>query len=359
VKLAMKQPVAKQPVAKQPVVKQPVAKQLKIAVLGATGLVGQEMIKILEERDFPVQELRPLASAKSAGSKITFRNKEILVQEAGAESFKGIDIALFSAGTEASLHFAPIAAASGAVVIDNSNAFRMDKNVPLVIPEVNPNQVSSHKGIIANPNCSTIQMLVALNNIHKKYGLKKVIVSTYQSVSGTGKDAVQELLNQTNQKLNNQEIETSVYPHQIAFNVIPQIDVFEENGYTREEMKMVRETHKILADDKIKISATAVRVPVIFGHSESIFFETENAVGLRDIKIALEEQAGLKLVDDPTNQVYPLAIDTETDDDVMVGRLRKDLTSDTGFSMWVVGHNLRKGAALNAVQIAELVQEIL
>lgn len=334
-------------------------KQLKIAVLGATGLVGQEMIKILEERDFPVQELRPLASAKSAGSKIKFRNQEILVQEAKAESFSGIDIALFSAGTEASLHFAPLAAASGAVVIDNSNAFRMDKKVPLVIPEVNPEQITSHNGIIANPNCSTIQMLVALNSIHKLYGLKKIMASTYQSVSGTGKDAVEELLNQTKQKLNNQEIETKVYPYQIAFNVIPQIDLFEENGYTREEMKMVRETHKILADDKIKISATAVRVPVIFGHSESIFFETEKTVDLKEIRVALENQPGLKLIDDPAHQVYPLAIDTERDDDVMVGRLRKDLTCESGFSMWVVGHNLRKGAALNAVQIAELVKDIL
>jgi len=334
-------------------------KQLKIAVLGATGLVGQEMIKILEERDFPISELIPLASAKSAGSTINFRNHEVLVQEATAESFEGVDIALFSAGTDASLHFAPIAVASGAVVIDNSNAFRMDGNVPLVIPEVNPDQIAKHNGVIANPNCSTIQMLVALNKIHKEYGLHKIITSTYQSVSGTGKAAVDELLNQTKQKLNNEIIEPKVYPHQIAFNVIPQIDVFEENGYTREEMKMVNETHKILADPSIKISATAVRVPVISGHSEAIHFETELSATLKDIKSALLCQPGLKLVDDPKNQIYPMAIDTQTDDNVLVGRLRKDLTSNNGFSMWVVGHNLRKGAALNAVQIAELVQEIL
>lgn len=343
----------------QPADNHKVVKNLKVAVLGATGLVGQEMIKILEERNFPIQELVLLASAKSAGSKIIFRNEEILVQEAAAESFRGIDIALFSAGSEASMHFGPIAAASGAVVIDNSNAFRMDETVPLLIPEVNPEQIAKHHGIIANPNCSTIQMLVALNHIHKKFGLSKIITSTYQSVSGTGKEAVEELLNQTEQKLNNKKIEKRVYPHQIAFNIIPQIDVFEENGYTREEMKMVRETHKILGDTQIKISATAVRVPVIFGHSESIYFETVKSVGLDEIRTALESQPGLKLVDDPANQVYPLSIDSETDDDVLVGRLRKDLTSENGFSMWVVGHNLRKGAALNAVQIAELVQEIL
>jgi aspartate-semialdehyde dehydrogenase len=334
-------------------------KKFNVAVAGATGAVGNQMISCLEESDFPVQSVRFLASARSVGRQLRFKGDPIAVEELKEDSFKGIDIALFSAGGSTSERFAPCAAKDGCVVVDNSSAWRMDPDVPLVVPEVNPHAVAhySKKGIIANPNCSTIQMVVALNPIRKKFGIKRIVVSTYQAVSGTGKKAVAELFDQTRALINFLECENKVYPHRIAFNCLPHIDVFLENGYTKEEMKMVNETRKIFEDDTIGVTATTVRVPVFYGHSESVNVETKEPVSVREVKLVLENAPGIKVVDDPANNRYPLATDAAGQDLTLVGRIRKDESIASGINMWIVADNIRKGAATNAVQIAGLLAD--
>jgi len=328
-------------------------KKYKVAIVGATGLVGQEFIKVLEQRDFPVASMVLFASDRSAGKKLHFAGKEIEVQETAAESFQGIDIALFSAGAEISRYFSPIAAKSGAVVIDNSAAFRMVPTVPLVVPEVNPEDIKLHNGIIANPNCSTIQMVVVLYPLHKVNPIKRIIVDTYQSVSGTGSAAIEELTVQVKQVLNGQSVIPHVYPHQIAFNVLPEIDVFLDNGYTKEEWKMVEETRKIMHADEIAISATCVRVPVFTGHSEAVCVEFSQLMLPDDAQRILAQAPGVKVLDDPSISLYPQAWPSAGTDEVFVGRIRRDASHSNGLVMWVVADNLRKGAALNAVQIAE------
>lgn len=333
-----------------------------VAVVGATGAVGNEMVSILEERDFPVEELRLLASPRGAGTKIEFKGKEYTVEVLTEDSFKGIDIGLFSAGGSVSERFAPIAGKTGCVVIDNTSAFRMDPLVPLVVPEVNPHAIAQYKNknIIANPNCSTIQMVVVLKPIHDVAQIKRVVVSTYQSVSGTGKRAIQELENQVLAIYNQQDIKNEVYPHQIAFNCIPHIDVFLENGYTKEEMKMVNETKKIMEDQSIRVTATTVRVPVFYGHSESVNIETEKKITADQVREILSRAPGVVVVDNPKRFEYPLAIDAAGKDETFVGRIREDESIPNGINMWIVADNIRKGAALNAVQIAEiLIQKYL
>jgi aspartate-semialdehyde dehydrogenase len=334
-------------------------KKFNVAVAGATGAVGNQMISCLEESDFPVQSVKFLASARSVGRQLRFKGDPIAVEELKEDSFKGIDIALFSAGGSTSERFAPCAAKDGCVVVDNSSAWRMDPDVPLVVPEVNPHAVAhySKKGIIANPNCSTIQMVVALNPIRKKFGIKRIVVSTYQAVSGTGKKAIDELFDQTRALINFLECENKIYPHRIAFNCLPHIDVFLENGYTKEEMKMVNETRKIFEDDTIGVTATTVRVPVFYGHSESVNVETREPVSVREVKLVLENAPGIKVVDDPANNRYPLATDAAGQDLTLVGRIRKDESIASGINMWIVADNIRKGAATNAVQIAALLAE--
>ncbi len=331
-------------------------KEYVVAVAGATGAVGQEMISVLEERGFPVKQLVPLASIRTAGNTITFNEKDIVVKELKDDSFEGVDIALFSAGASVSLEFAPKAVKSGAVVIDNSSAFRMDDDVPLVVPEVNPEAIFTHQGIIANPNCSTIQMVVALKPIHDQAKIKRIVVSTYQAVSGTGKDAMDELFQQTQMSLNFQrdKIKTKVYPHIIAFNCLPHIDVFLDNDYTKEEMKMVHETKKIMGDQSIRVTATTVRVPVFISHSEAVNVETEKKITAEECKNLLKKAPGVVVVDNPSQNQYPLAIEASGKDSVFVGRIREDESIESGLNLWVVADNLRKGAALNAVQIAEV-----
>lgn len=324
-----------------------------VAVVGATGAVGNEMIAVLEERDFPVETLRLFASERSEGVRLNFKGEEIPVETLKEESFKGIDIALFSAGAERSRIWAPVAAKSGCVVIDNSSQWRMDPEVPLVVPEVNPHDLKWHKGIIANPNCSTIQMVVALKPIHDVAKIKRVVVTTFQSVSGTGKKAMDELLQQTVALLNFKDIEIKVYPHQIAFNVLPHIDKFLDNAYTKEEMKMVLETQKIMGDPSIKVTATTVRVPVFRGHSESVNIETEQKLSAQQVRELLSKAPGVIVIDNPEKNEYPLPIYASGKDEVFVGRIREDESIPNGINMWVVSDNLRKGAALNAVQIAE------
>jgi aspartate-semialdehyde dehydrogenase len=324
-----------------------------VAVVGATGAVGRTMLSILEERKFPVGRLVPLASARSAGKQVEFNGEKITIQELKADSFAGLDIALFSAGGSVSREFCPIAAKAGCVVIDNSSAFRMEKDVPLVVPEINPHAIGDNPGIIANPNCSTIQMVVALKPIHDRYKIKRVVVSTYQSVSGTGQDAIEELKAQTGQALNDQPVTKDVYPHQIAFNCLPHIDTFLESGYTKEEMKMVNETRKILEDDSIQVSPTTVRVPVFYAHSEAVNVETEQVIDVQELRKILSEAPGVRLVDAPGKTEYPLAVDAAGRDEVMVGRVRADLDNPRAVNLWIVADNLRKGAALNAIQIAE------
>lgn len=324
-----------------------------VAVVGATGAVGNEMIAVLEEREFPIETLRLFASERSEGVKLNFKGNEIAVETLKEDSFKGIDIALFSAGAERSKIWAPIAAKSGCVVIDNSSQWRMDPEVPLVVPEVNAHDLRWHKGIIANPNCSTIQMVVALKPIHDVAKIKRVVVTTFQAVSGTGKKAMDELLQQTVNLLNFKEIEIKVYPHQIAFNVLPHIDKFLPNGYTKEEMKMVNETKKIMGDPSIKVTATTVRVPVFRGHSESVNIETESKITPREVRELLAKAPGVVVIDDPEKNEYPLPIYASGKDEVFVGRIREDESIENGINMWIVSDNLRKGAALNAVQIAE------
>jgi aspartate-semialdehyde dehydrogenase len=325
-----------------------------VAVVGATGAVGRVMLSILEERKFPVGRLVPLASARSAGKQVEFNGEKITIQELKADSFAGLDIALFSAGGSVSREFCPIAAKAGCVVIDNSSAFRMEKDVPLVVPEINPHAIGDNPGIIANPNCSTIQMVVALKPIHDRYKIKRVVVSTYQSVSGTGQEAIEELKVQTSQALNDQPTTKEVYPHQIAFNCLPHIDTFLDTGYTKEEMKMVNETRKILEDDSIQVSPTTVRVPVFYAHSEAVNVETEQAIDVKELRKILSEAPGVRLVDSPGKGEYPLAVDAAGRDEVMVGRVRADLDNPRAVNLWIVADNLRKGAALNAIQIAEV-----
>ena len=328
-------------------------KKYNVAIVGATGLVGQEFIKCLEERKFPMASVHLLASDRSAGKKMFVNHQEVEVKETVPESFDAIDIALFSVGSELSHHFSPVAAQSGAVVIDNSKAFRMDPEVPLVVPEVNPGDIKWHKGIIANPNCSTIQMVVALWPLHKVNPITRIVVDTYQSVSGTGREAVEELTTQAKQVLDGQTTVPSVYPHQIAFNVLPEIDVFLDNAYTKEEWKMVEETRKIMHADDIAISATCVRVPVIRGHSEVVNVEFSRPMTPDEARSILSRAPGVKVLDDPTISLYPHAWSAAETDEVYVGRIRQDASHPRGLTMWVVSDNLRKGAALNAVQIAE------
>lgn len=330
-------------------------KKYNVVVVGATGVVGRTMVSILAERKFPVEKLSLLASSRSAGQKLSFDGREITVAELGEGSFDGIDIALFSAGASVSRQYAPKAVQAGCVVVDNSSAFRMEKDIPLVVPEVNPHAVRKAPGIIANPNCSTIQMVVALKPIHDRYRIKRVIVSTYQSVSGTGQKAIAELAQQSQDFLSKKTIKNEVYPHQIAFNCLPHIDTFLDNGYTKEEMKMVNETQKIFEDDTLAVSPTTVRVPVFYSHSESLNVETENPINIGELKKLLAQSPGICVVDSPENDEYPLAIHATGRDEVMVGRIRLDLTHPKAVNFWVVADNLRKGAALNAVQIAELV----
>ena len=331
-------------------------KLYNIAVAGATGVVGKEILSILEERKFPVGEIRLLASERSAGEKIRFRGKDETVRLLEKETFEGIDIGLFSPGASVSAIYAPKAAKAGCVVIDNTSHFRMDPDVPLVVPEVNPEAIGEYKkkNIIANPNCSTIQMVVALKPIHDKFRIKRIVVSTYQSVSGAGREAMDELSNQVRLLFNMKSPEKKIFQHQIAFNCIPQIDKFLPNGYTKEEMKMVNETKKIMGDDSIKITATAVRVPVFIGHSECVNIETEKKISAEEVKALLKKAPGIKLVDDPEKGVYPMPLDCAGIDETLVGRIRRDDTVPNGINMWIVADNIRKGAALNAVQIAEV-----
>lgn len=336
-------------------------KGFHVAVVGATGAVGQQILETLTKRNFPISKLTLLSSARSAGKKLVFQEKEIIVQEATPEMFEGVDIAFFSAGGSVSTALAQEAVKRRAIVVDNTSAFRMDENVPLVVPEVNENALLNHHGIIANPNCSTIQMVVALEPIRKQFGLKKVIVSTYQAVSGAGAAAINELEEQTDAILKKEPFEPKILPagsdkkhYQISFNAIPQIDRFQDNGYTFEEMKMINETKKILHDDKLHVAATCVRIPVVIGHSESVYIEVEQSdVSAQELQTLLKQSPGITLQDDPANQVYPMPAQCVGKDDVFVGRIRKDLDVPTGFHMWIVSDNLLKGAALNSVQIAE------
>ncbi len=328
-------------------------KGYKVAIVGATGLVGQEFIKVLVQRSLPMTSIHLLASDRSAGKKLFVSHREVEVKETTPESFRGIDIALFSAGTEISRYFSPIAAQSGAVVIDNSSAFRMGTTVPLVVPEVNPEDIKWHKGIIANPNCSTIQVVVALYPLHKVNPIKRIIADTYQAVSGTGLAAVEELTTQAKQVMEGQNTVPHVYPHQIAFNVLPEIDVFLDNGYTKEEWKMVEETRKIMHANDIDISATCVRVPVFTGHGTAIHVEFSQSMSPDEAQRILTQAPGVKVLDDPAISLYPQPWSAAGTDEVFVGRIRRDASHPNGLVMWVVADNLRKGAALNAVQIAE------
>ncbi|CAF1748604.1 Aspartate-semialdehyde dehydrogenase [Bacillus subtilis] len=339
---------------------------LHVAVVGATGAVGQQMLKTLEDRNFEMDTLTLLSSKRSAGTKVTFKGQELTVQEASPESFEGVNIALFSAGGSVSQALAPEAVKRGAIVIDNTSAFRMDENTPLVVPEVNEADLHEHNGIIANPNCSTIQMVAALEPIRKAYGLNKVIVSTYQAVSGAGNEAVKELYSQTQAILNKEEIEPEIMPvkgdkkhYQIAFNAIPQIDKFQDNGYTFEEMKMINETKKIMHMPDLQVAATCVRLPIQTGHSESVYIEIDrDDATVEDIKNLLQEAPGVTLQDDPSQQLYPMPADAVGKNDVFVGRIRKDLDRANGFHLWVVSDNLLKGAAWNSVQIAESLKKL-
>jgi aspartate-semialdehyde dehydrogenase len=328
-------------------------KKQNVAIVGATGVVGRTFIQILEERNFPVAELRLLASHKSVGQKIQFKQQEIAVELLEAQSFKEIDFALFSAGAGVSREFSPIAAEAGATVIDNSSAFRMDENAALVVPEVNPHALNSHQRIIANPNCSTIQMVVAAKPLHDAATIKRIVVSTYQAVSGKGKDAVEELKTQSGAVLQKQKINTEVFPHQIAFNALPHIDKFHADGNTFEEIKMVNETRKILELPNLPVSATCVRVPVYTGHSLSLNLEFKHPLEVDRARQILSEAPGVVLMDKPQDEVYPTPAFAAGRDEVFVGRIRRDDSVEHGLNLWVVSDNLRKGAALNAIQIAE------
>ena len=331
--------------------------QKVVAVAGATGMVGRQMLHVLEERNFPVKSLKPLASDRSRGKSVTFKGEEIPVEVMTETSFKGVDIALFSAGGGTSKHFAPFAAKDGCVVVDNSSAWRMDPKVPLVVPEVNGADIAWHEGIIANPNCSTTQMVVVLKPLHDAATITRVVVSTYQAVSGAGKAAVDEMYAQTRAVLAGEEPVCHIFQHPIAFNSIPQLpqsNAFGDNGYTSEEMKMVNETKKIMGDDSIRVTATTVRVPVHTGHSESVNVETVNKLTAAQAREVLSRAPGVIVEDDPAAQVYPLAVHATWRGDTFVGRIREDISHPSALDMWIVSDNLLKGAAYNAVQIAEL-----
>jgi aspartate-semialdehyde dehydrogenase len=332
-------------------------KKFNVAIAGATGAVGETMMKILEERNFPVDKLILLASKKSAGKELIFRNKKYKVEELRHESFKKIDITLFSAGASISREFVPSAVVDGAVVIDNSSAFRMEKDVPLVVPEVNPNDAFKHKGIIANPNCTTIIMVVALKPIHDFSRINRVVVSSYQSASGAGAKGMYELETQAKAWAAGSEIKVEFFKHQLLYNLIPHIDVFLDNGYTKEEMKMYNETQKIMGDDSIKVTATCVRVPVFTAHSEAVTIETEKPVSPEKARELFAKAPGLQIFDDTANNKYPMPLLAAGKDDCYVGRIRKDVSCDNGLNFFISGDQLRKGAALNAVQIAELLIE--
>ena len=331
-------------------------KKYNVAIVGATGAVGEAMISILEERKFPVDRVYALASERSVGKRISFNGRSLIVEDLAKFDFSKAYIGLFSAGSSLSEKYAPIAAAAGCVVIDNTSQFRYDDDIPLVVPEVNPEAIAQHtvRGIITNPNCSTIQMLVALKPIHEAVGITRINVCTYQAVSGSGKEGIEEVVSQTSQLLNGKPIQTKVYPKQIAFNVLPQIDVFMDNGYTKEEMKMVWETKKIMGDDSIQVNPTAVRVPVFFGHSEAIHIETRAKITVEKVRELLAAAPGITVMDERVEGGYPTAVtESSGHDDVFVGRIREDISYEKGIDLWVVADNVRKGAALNSVQIAE------
>lgn len=333
------------------------SKQYKVGIVGATGAVGQELIRLLVERNFPYSEIVPLASARSAGKTVSWKDKSWIIQEATPSAFEGLDIAIFSAGGNISKELGPIAAKAGCVVIDNSSAFRMDENVPLVVPEINAEAAKKHQGIIANPNCSTAISLMALAPLHKAFGLKSFFASTYQAVSGSGVEGIQELEAQVHAYVNKEESEPKTYPHPIAFNLIPHVDAFQEDGYTKEEYKMLNESKKILELPELKVSTTCVRVPVFRAHSISINASFEKPVDLAVARQAIEDFPGVELCDDPSNNIYPLPRDYTEKENCGVGRIRKDLVLDNGLSFWVVGDQVWKGAALNAVQITECLCE--
>ena len=331
-------------------------KNYNIAVVGATGVVGETMLTLLEERDFPVNEIFPLASSRSAGKRIQFKGKSVLIEDLAEFDFSKAQIGLFSAGADISEVYAPKAGASGCVVIDNTSRFRYQDDIPLVVPEVNPDAISQYSthNIIANPNCSTIQMVVALKPIYDTVGIERINVCTYQAVSGSGKQGVEELVGQTSRLLNGKPVEASTYPKQIAFNVLPHIDVFMENGYTKEEMKMVWETRKILSDESIMVNPTAVRVPVFYGHSEAVHIETREKISIESVLELLEQAPGIAVINDRNDGGYPTAVtDSASNDQVFIGRIREDISHSRGINLWVVADNVRKGAALNSIQIAE------
>jgi len=333
------------------------SRTFNVAVLGATGAVGETMLSLLEARDFPVNQVFPLASSRSAGQIIPFKGQDLKVIDVETFDFSQVEIGLFSAGASVSGRYAPIAAAAGCVVIDNTSRFRYDDDIPLVVPEVNPEAIALYKnrGIIANPNCSTIQMLVALKPLYDAVGIERINVCTYQAVSGTGKQAIDELMEQTTQLLNGKPITPKVYPRQIAFNVLPQIDVFLDNGYTKEEMKMVWETRTILSDDRIAVNPTAVRVPVFYGHSEAIHIETRDKMTSQEARHLLQRSPGIVVVDERVAGGYPTAVtEGAGHDPVYVGRVREDISHPRGLNLWVVSDNIRKGAALNSIQIADI-----
>lgn len=339
-------------------------RMLNVAIVGITGAVGQQIIRLLNERNFPVGKLKLLASKRSAGTTVRFKDRDVVVEEATSDSFAGVDIAFFSAGGDVSKELVPHAISSGAICIDNTNAFRMDPDTPLVVPEVNAEQIHEHKGVIANPNCSTIQMVASLKPLYDRYGISRIIVSTYQAVSGAGTKAIEETLNQSRQVLDGSEIEANVLPvgslpkkHQIAFNAIPQIDKFLDNGFTNEEMKMIRETKKIMGDESIEVTATCVRIPVLYGHSESVYVELKEEFDLEEVKSLLADAPGIKLQDNPEEQLYPLATEAAGKLETFVGRIRRDLYNPKALNMWVVSDNLLKGAAWNALQIGEYIVE--
>ncbi|MDP3560898.1 MAG: aspartate-semialdehyde dehydrogenase [Legionellaceae bacterium] len=334
-------------------------RKLNVAIVGVTGAVGETMLTVLEERNFPIENLFPLASERSVGKTIKFKKNELDVLDLATFDFRDVDIALFSAGGAVSKEYAPLAAAEGCVVIDNTSCFRYEADIPLVVPEVNPERIAdyTHRNIIANPNCSTIQMVVALKPLHDAVGISRINVATYQSVSGTGKKAIRELIEQMGELLNGRPVKSTIYPQQIAFNVLPHIDEFQDNGYTKEEMKMVWETQKIFEDDSILVNPTAVRVPVLYGHSEAIHVEFKAPISVEKARKLLKKAPGVQLIDDPKKSKYPTVIQHATGhDDVFVGRIRQDISHPCGLDMWVVADNVRKGAATNAVQIAEILQ---
>jgi aspartate-semialdehyde dehydrogenase len=330
------------------------SKGYNVAVVGATGAVGEEMLRILEERSFSVGNLRVIASERSEGRALGFCGENLKVERLSSASFRGVEIALFSAGAQISREFSPQAVKEGSVVVDNSSAFRMESGVPLVVPEVNPDALENHQGIIANPNCSTIQLVVAINPLHQITRIKRLIISTYQAVSGTGREAMEELKDQIQQWLKGEEIKKEVYPHQIAFNLIPHIGQFLPNGYTEEELKLANETKKIMEDDRIAVTATCVRVPVFIGHSEAVTVEMEKELSVPQVKGILSRAPGVILQDNIDDHLYPLPLEAAEKDEVFVGRIRKDKSIKNGINLWIVADNLRKGAALNAIQIAEL-----